>query len=171
MSYFHSDNAPWTDFRGALTKYYPNKGPLIGNISSSTSYQTGMAGIDCSGYVAAATEAYAIGAWNGNTCFKPGTGNILNDGHAYTPVRGAPPSGSTTDHAGWSGLQPIDVFVINSTAVKHVLFYDRRKRDGSGIDTLESTTATSNYGVSDNYQGTKAFARRWGDLQGWSWLS
>lgn len=153
-TYFHSDGAQWTSFSNALTKYYPSNGPIVGNKTSAYSYLSTTAGIDCSGFVAAATEAYY------STMSKPGTGNIQNDGRAWTPV--VPGTTATTAWAAWSGLQPMDVFVNSN----HTFFYERRRIDGSGIDSLESTTDVVWYndGRNDGYQGTKAFAHNWADL-------
>lgn len=145
-----TDGSPWTNFGGSLT-YYSNKGPLVGDCSSAGSIYTGGqgAGIDCSGFVSAAVWTYSFSG------SKPGTGDIYNNALSVTDV-----VGSNGTWISYSGLQPMDVFVKSGD---HVLNYDYRKLDGTGIYTYESTVGYGNLG-SENTQGAKQYARRWTEL-------
>jgi hypothetical protein len=116
-----------------------------------------MAGIDCAGFVAAATGAYHIGLWNGNSCFKPNGSTILGHSHKYSPTLGG--TTTTPSYSAWSGVQPMDVFVWPG---EHILFYSIRRKDGAGFDTMEATT-------SGNPQGAKTYTRTFAHLQNYTW--
>jgi hypothetical protein len=151
----YSDNWQWTSFANSLTKY-TTYGPLVGKTNSSGGWISGTSGIDCSGFVAAASDTYYIGSIGGNNYYKPGTGKLQSDGKVVSNVV-TPPSSPTTPHYGYySGMQPMDFFVNAG----HVLFYDRRKFDGSGFETLESTT-------SGTMQGATRYSRTWTHLRGY----
>lgn len=143
----------WPNWNGALN-YYRNqnkKGPLVGDVDSSctpglTNCQSngvyrGGAGIDCSGFVAAASgNSYSA---------KPGTGALASSGHDW---RGGDPITVALRR-----IQPMN-FLVRTDASSHTLYYYRRKVDMSGIETLEATTAGSP-------QGSKFYSRTWSDLQ------
>jgi len=95
----------WTNFIDAM-----NKKKFAGNINTSTSgYQSGTAGLDCSGYVGAAV-GYST---------KPSTTKIYNDTHAHTA----------------SERQMMDVYVKSGS---HVLFFFVVKYDQTGISSYEA---------------------------------
>jgi hypothetical protein len=152
----YSDNWQWTSFGGALTKYYPNKGPLVGNINSAA-WISGTAGIDCSGFVAAASDAYYCGLVGSDYCYKPGCGTLQTNGKTVSNVVSPPTTPVSPNYAYFSGMQPMDFFVNSS----HVLYYKYRLIDGSGMATIESTTT----GTED---GAKTYSRVWSDLRNYS---
>lgn len=152
----YSDNRQWTSFGNALGKYYPGNGPLVGNINSSA-WISGTAGIDCSGFAAAASDTYYIGTVGGDECYKPGCGNLQSDGIVVSNVVSPPTSPTSPNYAYYSGMQPMS-FYVNSG---HVLYYNYRLLDGSGMATVESTTG----GYED---GAKTYSRIWSDLRNYS---
>lgn len=148
-SYSKTDGSPWSNWDEALD-HYTTYGPIVGDTSSAGSVLYGGkgAGVDCSGFVATAANIYS---YSGT---KPGTSTILSDSiSVFNTTIG---SGFST----YSGMQYMDIFVKSG----HVLFYDYRAADGSGIYTVE---ATVDYGgiSGDNIQGAKKYKRTW------SWLS
>lgn len=151
--YSHTDGAPWTSWSGALS-YYSGNGPIVGDTSSAgTTLLSGLgAGIDCSGFVASAADVYSYSSG------KPGTGNIYNDSIAVYDTS------ACTGFSTFSGMQPMDIFDNNSS---HVLYYDYRAPDGTGIYTAEATTSYGNIS-GDNTQGAKKYFRRWSELSGYS---
>lgn len=139
----------WSSWSGALS-YYINKsqkGPLVGDTNSACGAlphcwkdpndptkgtYPGGAGIDCSGFIAAAS---------GNSyTSKPGTGNLAGAGYDW--------KGSDSIAYSLWRLQPMN-FLVNSG---HTLYYYKRKSDLSGYDTLEST-------VDGAPQGSKFYSR------------
>lgn len=152
-----SDGSPWTDFSSALTYWSKNgkKGPLIGDVytSKSFSYIGGKgAGIDCSGFVSAAAGVFSFSS------SKPGTGDIFSNS-----VNVSNTVGNNSSFISYSGMQPMDMFVLPGT---HVLFYDYRAYDGTGIYTIESTTDIGTIG--GNMQGAKRFFRKWSNLSNYT---
>jgi hypothetical protein len=148
----NTDGAPWSDFEDSLT-YGGSKGPLVSDCSSVGDPLVGGegSGIDCSGYVSAAVCTYSF------SYSKPNTYDIEDDSTAVTDVVGG--------NNGWisySGIQPMDIFV---TGGAHVLFYYYRRSDGTGLYTLESTTAKGNI-AGDNTQGSKLYFQNWTYLSG-----
>jgi hypothetical protein len=140
----------WSSWAGALS-YYLNqskKGPLVGdpdtscvatwqNCWSSGTYRGG-AGIDCAGFVYAASGDVANP--------KKGTGSLMSD--AYS--------------AGFGGnVQPGNYFA----STNHTFFYEFRMLDASGIYTLESTTDSFAWPA---YHGSKMLYRTWGDVAGYT---
>ncbi len=154
-----SDGQPWSSFAFSLT-YYPNYGPLVGNTGNN--WYSGTSGLDCAGFVAAASDTYKIGTINGTTYCKPNCYNLYNDGKSVTDIVGG--TSNTTSWNAWSGIQPMDFFVNPSL---HVLMYNYRLLDGSGISSLECTTSIGYSGYSSPSQGTKFYQRRWSDLSGY----
>ena len=101
----------WSNWDGALSRYYPGNGPLVGNISRTVVY--GTAGVDCAGFVYAAL---------GDTANpKKGTTSLQ--------VEGLP---ADAPQAG----QPGNYFANPD----HTFFYYFRRLDGQGMETLEATT-------------------------------
>ncbi|MDW8101185.1 MAG: hypothetical protein RML36_17065 [Anaerolineae bacterium] len=143
----------WSNWNEALN-YYRNqskKGPLVGDVDSSctsglTNCQAngvyrGGAGIDCSGFVAAASgNSYSS---------KPGTGTLASSGYDWR--------GSDTITVALRRLQPMN-FLVRTDTSAHTLYYFRRQVILVGLSTLEATTAGSP-------QGAKFFSRTWSDLQ------
>lgn len=155
----YSDNWQWTSFANALTKYRPNNGPLVGNKTDSHGWLSGSAGIDCAGFVAAASDTYYIGIVGGDNCYKPGTSAIARDSDLIPldPKTIPPLTPSSPNYVYYSGLQPMDIFIRTNTK-PHVLFYRSRKSDGSGLETFESTADGSG-------QKTKIYSRTWSTLR------
>lgn len=149
----YSDNWQWTSFGDALGKYQ-TYGPLVGNTTSASGWIRGTAGIDCAGFVAAALDAYYIGVVGGDNCYKPGVSQIGSDAWALYNTVSPPTSPAGTNYVYYSGMQPMGLFVKSG----HILFYDYRKLDGSGLATLESTTDGTR-------QAAKTHARTWSDLR------
>lgn len=147
----YSDNRQWTSFGDALTKYYPNNGPLVGNVNYDNPWISGTAGIDCAGFVAAASDTYYIGTVGTDECYKPGCYNLLTDGKTVTNA--TTPGSTSPNYTYYSGMQPMSFFINTG----HVLNYNYRLLDGSGMATLESTLG----GYED---GAKAYSRTWSDL-------
>ena len=140
----HSDGAPWAQWDGAdgaVNKYWPGYGPLIGNTNGSGYYVGGTAGIDCAGFVYAAS-GYVTGP-------KKGTTSLMTGG-----------SLAGLD-AGWPGnVQAMNYFASTG----HTFFYDsRRWYNTSGFNTLEATTDHSQ----TNMDGAKTNFRTWGDAGGY----
>jgi len=150
--YSHTDGAPWSNWASALS-YYTNYGPIVGDTSSAGTVLTGGlgAGIDCSGFVASAAAVYSFSGT------KPGTDVIFNNS---IPVND---SNTGSGFSSWRALQPMDMFVKPGV---HVLFYDYRASDGTGIYTVESTTDYGNVAGS-NMQGAKFYKRNWSELTGY----
>lgn len=140
----------WSNWNGALN-YYRNqnkRGPLVGDVDSSctsglTNCQTngvyrGGAGIDCSGFVAAASgNSYSS---------KPGTGTLASSGYDWR--------GNDTVTVALRRLQPMNFLVISG----HTLYYYRRQVDLSGIATLEAT-------IDGSPKGAKFYTRTMSDIQ------
>lgn len=151
--YSYTDGAPWSTWATALT-YYSTNGPIVGDTSSSgTTLLSGLgAGIDCSGFVASAANVYS---YSGG---KPGTVNIVSDAISVTNTSAG------TGFVSFSGMQPMDIFVKSGD---HVLFYDYRANDGTGIYTTEATVGYGNIS-GDSMQGAKKYLRKWSELSGYS---
>lgn len=95
----------WSSFTDAMSKK-----KFAGNINTSTTgYQSGTAGLDCSGYVGAAV-GYST---------KPSTTKIYSDTHAHTA----------------SERDMMDVYVKSGS---HVLFFFLVKYDQTGISSYEA---------------------------------
>lgn len=155
----YSDNWQWTSFSNALAKYYPNNGPLVGNVNSLGGWISGTAGIDCSGFVAATSDTYYIGTVGGDQCKKPGTGNLMSDGKTVSNIVSPPSTPGNPNYVYYSGMQPMNFFIKS----RHVLYYDYRLLDGSGLATVESTTLTGS-----GEEGAKTYTRTWSDLRSYS---
>ncbi|MCL6451026.1 MAG: PPC domain-containing protein [Acetobacteraceae bacterium] len=148
-----SDNWQWNNFGDALTKY-TTYGPLMGNVGC-TDWYSGSCGLDCAGFVAAASDAYYCGLINGDYCYKPGTSRLQADGKVVSNAVGVPSTGSP-NYTNLSGMQPMSFFVNSG----HVMFYYYRLLDGSGMRTLEST-------VAGTVQACKRWSRTWSELSGY----
>jgi len=141
----------WTSWSTGLTKYRSvgKRGPLVGKSNTTCGVYSencwpdsgayaGALGIDCSGFVAAAS---------GNTyTSKPGTGSLMTAGY---DVKGTDSMATSI----WR-VQPGDFFVSNA----HTLYYDYLLLDGTGVVTLEATTDGSP-------EGAKYYSRTWSNLQ------
>jgi len=163
-AYSHSDGQPWTSWDGAdgaLNKYYPGDGPLVGKITTDclpgqyyswrcypTGAMSGTAGIDCSGYV------YAAAGYSSADGLKLPTYSL----------NGTPGSQYAGLEAGLvDNLQPMNYFVRLDG--NHVFYYEYRYADGNGISTLEATTDFPSWPG----QGARQSSRNLRDLQGqWS---
>ncbi len=145
----HSDGQPWSDWGASLT-YYSTKGPLVGN--TGTTWYSGTSGVDCSGFVSAAVWTYSFSGT------KPGTSHLSADGTTVSNT-----VGNNGSFSSYSGLQPMDFFVNSG----HVFEYDRRKLDGTGIETVESTTSKANVS-GDVFEGAKRYWRRWTDASSYT---
>lgn len=103
-----SSSTGWTNFQDAI-----NKRKFAGNVATPASgWQSGTAGVDCSGYVGSAVGYGSI---------KPGTWTLNADTHAHT----------------LSERGQMDIYI--NPAV-HVLFFNSALSDGTGISAFESTT-------------------------------
>jgi hypothetical protein len=139
----------WSNWNSALA-YYRNqtpskKGPLVGYVIANGGVYSGGAGIDCSGFVAAASGRTYV--------TKPGSQGLASQGSDW---RGAPATNTVT--VALRRLQPMNFLVTSN----HILYYYRRSRDLSGIETLESTVAGSP-------QGAKSYKRIWSELQSYAY--
>jgi hypothetical protein len=138
----------WSNWNGALS-YYRNqtkKGPLVGDPNTTRvsvpSVYRGGAGIDCSGFVAAASGiTYAT---------KPGSQGLASQGQDWR--------GSDSVTVALRRLQPMNFLVTRD----HILYYYRRSHDLTGIMTMESTVAGSP-------QGAKFYTRTWSELQNYTY--
>lgn len=168
-------DAPWAGFRsewgngssdcwicssslswsGVLGRYYPNKGPLVGNVGTGYPAVAYSAGIDCSGYVSAAADNFKNGQDNDATYYyaKPATGH-LGGSNSYSRATAV---GNNQGYSSWSSIQPMD-FLLSSG---HVLYYNHRRTTGTGIYTYEATTSGSK-------QGAKFWNRSWSELSGYA---
>ncbi|MCL6614395.1 MAG: VWA domain-containing protein, partial [Firmicutes bacterium] len=153
----HSNGAPWTDWPSALSYYsipgtpqYSDWGPLVGNVKCTDNYKAGTAGIDCSGFVSAAS-ALAFSS-------KPNVKMIYDHLYHVNCVIGIKPQEKEGDTGFiyYSGIQPMDAMCWLG---HHVLFYNRRSLDGNGFDTLESTTSPRG-----GMAGAKKYHRSWSSL-------
>lgn len=155
--YSSTDDAPWSTFAGALS-YYTTYGPLVGDTGeSNAALHDGLgAGIDCAGFVSAASGAYT------SATNKPFPSTISGDTYARTPKIGAV---GTQNWNKYSCLQPMDVFVMlnNETYGSHVMFFDVRCMNTGGVYTYESTRIKASW-YDDEVQGAKRFWRSWSDL-------
>jgi len=154
-----SDGQPWRSFASSLS-YYSTYGPLVGNTGNNR--YSGTSGLDCAGFVAAASDTYKIGTINGTTYCKPNCYYLYRDGKSATDAIGG--TSGTASWNAWSGIQPMDFFVKPDL---HVLMYNLRLLDGSGISTLECTTSIGYSDYSSPSQGAKLSQRRWSDLNGY----
>jgi hypothetical protein len=146
----------WSSWSGALS-YYLNqgkRGPLVGDTDSNCTdidpdpnknscwdnVYPGGAGIDCSGFVAAASGNYYSS--------KPGTSQLASSGYDWR--------GSDSTTVALRRLQPMN-FLVRTDSNSHTLYYFRRWYDLSKVETLEATTASTP-------QGAKFYSRYWSDL-------
>ncbi len=162
----HSDAQPWTSWDSALawtpaycgkTSYY---GPLVGNATNAAGWINGSVGLDCSGFVAAASGKYQSG--DGQP--KPGTGPGvpgfpgLPDADVSYDWKGSA-VGDNVAASVWRA-QPMNFFV--GTTVGHTFFYQYGAPDATSIITLEST-------IDGPVQGAKPWSRTWSEARGYQY--
>ncbi len=166
----HSDAQVWTNWSDALN-HFSTYGPLIGKTNTNcgvilsrcwpSGTYDGSAGIDCSGFVAAAVANQGQEFTFTN---KPNTTTLASSGYDWN---GNPSVANSVLRA-----QPMNFFVTTggTETGAHTLYYEYGAPDAQSIYTLESTVSLP------NPQGAKEYSSRsWAYLRGWqkhrSWIA